>query len=88
LPAEDRELIRLQHDQRLTPSQISRRLAIPPASLKSRSRLAHRRLAGIIGQLRAEGHVKVPSAAENMSERRGRKETGSQRGVSGPNIVP
>ena len=53
LSDQDRELIRLQHSLPLTPMEISDRLAIPLATVKSRSHRAHRRLADVLGQLRA-----------------------------------
>ena len=53
LSDQDRELIRLQHFRQLTPMEISDRLAIPLASVKSRSHRANRNLAGLLGRLRA-----------------------------------
>jgi RNA polymerase sigma factor (sigma-70 family) len=52
LPDQDRELIRLQHYRQLTPTEIAARLGIPLGSVKSRSYRAHRRFAGLLGQLR------------------------------------
>jgi RNA polymerase sigma factor (sigma-70 family) len=54
LPDQDRELIRLQHYDELTHSEIADHLAIPLGTVKSRSFRAHRRLAGLLGHLRAE----------------------------------
>ena len=54
LPDADRELIRLQHYDELTHTEIATRLAIPLGTVKSRSFRAHRRLAGLLGHLRAE----------------------------------
>jgi RNA polymerase sigma-70 factor (ECF subfamily) len=54
LPDHDRELIRLQHYDELTHTEIATRLAIPLGTVKSRSFRAHRRLAGLLGHLRAE----------------------------------
>jgi RNA polymerase sigma factor (sigma-70 family) len=54
LPDHDRELIRLQHYLELTHTEIADRLAIPLGTVKSRSFRAHRRLAGLLGHLRAE----------------------------------
>ena len=49
----DRELIRLQHYDELTHVEIASRLDIPVGTVKSRSFRAHRRLAGLLGHLRA-----------------------------------
>jgi RNA polymerase sigma factor (sigma-70 family) len=54
LPDHDRELIRLQHYDELTHTEIASRLEIPLGTVKSRSFRAHRRLAGLLGHLRAE----------------------------------
>jgi RNA polymerase sigma factor (sigma-70 family) len=54
LPDQDRELIRLQHFDELTHAEIAGQLAIPVGTVKSRSYRAHRRLAGLLGHLRAE----------------------------------
>jgi RNA polymerase sigma factor (sigma-70 family) len=50
----DRELIRLQHYDELTHAEIATRLDIPLGTVKSRSFRAHRRLAGLLGHLRAD----------------------------------
>lgn len=52
LPEQDRELIRLQHFNELTHTEIAARLAIPVGTVKSRSFRAHRRLADRLGHLR------------------------------------
>jgi RNA polymerase sigma-70 factor (ECF subfamily) len=54
LPDHDRELIRLQHYDELTHTEIASHLEIPVGTVKSRSFRAHRRLAGLLGHLRAE----------------------------------
>jgi len=54
LSDQDRELIRLQHYRELTHTEIADHLAIPLGTVKSRSFRAHRRLAGLLGHLRAE----------------------------------
>jgi RNA polymerase sigma factor (sigma-70 family) len=53
LPEQDRELIRLQHYRELTHTEIADRLSIPLGTVKPRSFRAHRRLAGLLGHLRA-----------------------------------
>jgi RNA polymerase sigma factor (sigma-70 family) len=53
LPDQDRELIRLQHYDELTHTELASQLAIPLGTVKSRSYRAHRRLAGLLGHLRA-----------------------------------
>ncbi len=54
LPEHDRELIRLQHYDDLTHTEIATRLDIPLGTVKSRSFRAHRRLAGLLHHLRAD----------------------------------
>lgn len=54
LPDHDRELIRLQHFKELTHAEIAEHLAIPVGTVKSRSYRAHRRLAELLGHLRAD----------------------------------
>src|SRR5690348_9454162 len=54
LPDADRELIRLQHYQELTHTEIADHLAIPVGTVKSRSFRAHRRLEGLLGYLRTD----------------------------------
>jgi RNA polymerase sigma-70 factor (ECF subfamily) len=56
LPDQDRELIRLQHYGELTHTEIASQLEIPLGTVKSRSFRAHRRLAGLLGHLRADTH--------------------------------
>jgi len=75
LSDQDRELIRLQHFRQLTPMEISDRLAIPLASVKSRSHRANRNLAGLLGHLRA------------ATPRRG-EQTAAEINPSGPRKVP
>jgi RNA polymerase sigma-70 factor (ECF subfamily) len=52
LPADEREVVRLQHLDGLTQVQVAERLGIPLGTVKSRSNRAHRRLAGRLGYLR------------------------------------
>jgi len=54
LPDQDRELIRLQHYDELTHTEIASHLTIPLGTVKSRSFRAHRRLAGLLGHLRSD----------------------------------
>jgi RNA polymerase sigma factor (sigma-70 family) len=54
LPDQDRQLIRLQHYGELTHAEIASELEIPLGTVKSRSFRAHRRLAGLLGHLRAD----------------------------------
>lgn len=53
LTDQDRELIQLQHYREFTHTEIADRLDIPIGTVKSRSFRAHRRLAGLLGHLRA-----------------------------------
>ena len=52
LSAEDRELVRLQHLEGYSHSEIAERLGIPLGTVKSRSFRIHRVLAGRLGHLR------------------------------------
>ena len=52
LPAEEREVVRLQHFEGLTHAQIADRLQVAAGTVKSRSFRAHRRLAAALGYLR------------------------------------
>lgn len=61
LPDTDRELIRLQHYDELTHTEIADHLEIPLGTVKSRSFRAHRRLAGMLGHLRTEESWEVGS---------------------------
>jgi RNA polymerase sigma-70 factor (ECF subfamily) len=54
LPDHDRQIIRLQHYAELTQAEIATQLGIPIGTVKSRSFRAHRRLAGLLGHLRAD----------------------------------
>jgi RNA polymerase sigma-70 factor, ECF subfamily len=52
LPDEERELMRLQHVEGLTQSQVAERLGVPIGTVKSRTFRAHKRLAAKLGHLR------------------------------------
>jgi RNA polymerase sigma-70 factor (ECF subfamily) len=51
LPRDEREIVRLQHFEGLTHTQIADRLSMAPGTVKSRSFRAHRRLAELLGHL-------------------------------------
>jgi RNA polymerase sigma-70 factor (ECF subfamily) len=51
LPDDEREVVRLQHFEGLTHTQIADRLGVPAGTVKSRSHRAHKRLAGALGHL-------------------------------------
>lgn len=53
LPEDEREIVRLQHFEGLTQTEIARRLNVPVGTVKSRSFRAHKRLASVLGHLRA-----------------------------------
>jgi RNA polymerase sigma-70 factor (ECF subfamily) len=55
LPAEERDVVRLQHLDGLTHAEVAERLDVPVGTVKSRSFRAHKRLAGRLGYLREEG---------------------------------
>ena len=52
LPADEQEVVRLQHFEGLTHAQIAERLKLPVGTVKSRSFRAHKRLASDLGHLR------------------------------------
>ena len=52
LPADEQEVVRLQHFEGLTHGQIAERLGVAVGTIKSRSFRAHRRLAAALGHLR------------------------------------
>ena len=52
LPAEEQEIVRLQHFEGLTHTQIAARLELPAGTVKSRSFRAHKRLAAQLGHVR------------------------------------
>ena len=52
LPPDEEEVVRLQHFEGLTHTEIADRLQLPPGTVKSRSFRAHKRLAERLGQLR------------------------------------
>jgi RNA polymerase sigma factor (sigma-70 family) len=52
LPPDEREIVRLQHLDGFTQSQIAERLGLPAGTVKSRSFRAHQRLAAALGHLR------------------------------------
>jgi RNA polymerase sigma factor (sigma-70 family) len=52
LPADEREVVRLQHFEGLTHTEIAEKLKLAVGTVKSRSFRAHRRLAGQLAHLR------------------------------------
>jgi RNA polymerase sigma-70 factor (ECF subfamily) len=54
LPPDEREIVRLQHLEGLSQSEVAERLGLPLGTVKSRSFRAHRRLAERLGHLREE----------------------------------
>jgi RNA polymerase sigma-70 factor (ECF subfamily) len=52
LPADEQEVVRLQHLDGFTHVQIAERLGVAVGTVKSRSFRAHKRLAGLLGHLR------------------------------------
>ena len=56
LPEDEAAIVRLQHLEGLTHTDIAEKLGIPIGTVKSRSHRAHRTLAGLLGHLRSESH--------------------------------
>jgi RNA polymerase sigma factor (sigma-70 family) len=52
LPADEQEVVRLQHLDGFTHAQIAQRLGVAVGTVKSRSFRAHKRLAALLGHLR------------------------------------
>lgn len=52
LPADEREVVQLQHLEGLTHTAVAQRLGVPVGTVKSRSHRAHKKLAGKLGHLR------------------------------------
>jgi len=52
LPSDESAIVRMQHLEGMTHSEISATLEIPLGTVKSRSSRAHRRLASLLGHLR------------------------------------
>ena len=61
LPTTERDLIRMQHFDELSHAEIADKLEIPLGTVKSRTFRAHRRLAGILSDLRAEPADSAPA---------------------------
>jgi RNA polymerase sigma factor (sigma-70 family) len=55
LPAEEREVVRLQHLEQLSQPEVAERLGLPLGTVKSRSFRAHQRLVARLGHLREQG---------------------------------
>ena len=53
LPPDEQEVVRLQHFEGLTHTEIAGRLDVPAGTVKSRSFRAHKRLAAQLGHIRA-----------------------------------
>lgn len=66
LPAEQREVVRLQHFEGLAHEEIAARLGVPVGTVKSRSHRAHRRLAIELGHLR---HGNAPDQGRPTPDR-------------------
>ncbi len=54
LPADEHEVVRLQHLEGFTHSEIAERLGVPIGTVKSRAFRAHKRLAARLGHLRGD----------------------------------
>lgn len=56
LPSDEAVVVRLQHLDGMTQTEISEKLGVALGTVKSRSRRAHRRLATLLGHLRSGSH--------------------------------
>ena len=56
LAPDEATIVRLQHLDGMTHSEISEQLGIALGTVKSRSHRAHRKLAGLLGHLRSTDH--------------------------------
>jgi len=70
LPAEQREVVRLQHFEGLTQDEIAARLNVPVGTVKSRLHRAHRRLALELGHLRDGNPSDIASRSELQEAQR------------------
>lgn len=71
LPAEDQEVIRLQHYAGMSHTEISEQLRIPLGTVKSRTFRAHRRLLNLLAHLR--GDDAIAGASTSSRERGGQR---------------
>jgi RNA polymerase sigma factor (sigma-70 family) len=70
LPAEDQEVVRLQHFAGMTHAEISERLQIPLGTVKSRTFRAHRRLVNLLAHLRGDDAVRATTSSRKGGEPR------------------
>jgi RNA polymerase sigma factor (sigma-70 family) len=56
LPAEEATIVRLQHLDGMTQTEIAEKLGIALGTVKSRSHRAHRKLATLLGHLRSSSN--------------------------------
>jgi RNA polymerase sigma factor (sigma-70 family) len=69
LPPQEAELVRLQHLEGLTQSQVADRMGIALGTVKSRTFRAHRRLAGLLGHLREPPETPLaPAGGKELTE--------------------
>jgi RNA polymerase sigma-70 factor (ECF subfamily) len=54
LPADERDVVKLQHLDGLTQTEVADRLGVPVGTVKSRSFRAHKHLAARLGYLRED----------------------------------
>lgn len=69
LPPQEAELVRLQHLEGLTQTQVAQRMGIALGTVKSRTFRAHRRLAGLLGHLREPPETPLaPTGPKELTE--------------------
>jgi RNA polymerase sigma factor (sigma-70 family) len=77
LPADEQQLVRLQHFAGLTHTEIAQQLDLPVGTVKSRTHRAHRRLAGLLEHLRTD----VDDQPRGSAESRGRHSSSRPKGA-------
>jgi RNA polymerase sigma-70 factor (ECF subfamily) len=70
LPADDQEVIRLQHFAGLSHAEISEQLQIPLGTVKSRTFRAHRRLVNLLAHLRRGDAIGATTSSRKRGEPR------------------
>jgi RNA polymerase sigma-70 factor (ECF subfamily) len=73
LPPDDRDLVRMQHLEGMTLSDIAERLGVPLGTIKSRTFRIHRQLAARLAHLRADGDEPTGSVTRTTGQEGGER---------------